>query len=387
MDAVLGLPQYGRVLLIGATDTGKTTLVSSLARALSRSGKLPVAIVDGDIGQSEIGSPGVVGLGLLDGRETNSGGSDGEEREPRGFSRLSMLTGVFVGAVTPQGHATDTVSAVIQVTQSALLLNPRPYCTLIDTPGFTTGSGATLLRALIDVIRPQLVIALCRDNELEPILRPFSKRAGASNDTGQGRTRIHYEPISPQVGRKTPAVRATRRAARFAQHLSGAREMMLEWETGMAGSSVVLEKTWISYGQPLPPHELQFVSRTLGAPCLHAERHYDGSLTAVVNGSLPLFRQPPKGSGPIATLEQSLRVRRVTLETAERYTGLLCGLISARGDLIGIGRLTAIDFLRRSVTMATPVKTPGAVARLAFGAVRLKPDGRELPPLPDEMRR
>ncbi len=381
IDIVLGLPPGGRVLLIGATDTGKTTLTASLARALARSGKPPVAIVDGDTGQSEIGSPGVVSLGIFGDQEQGGG-----ERETRGFSRLPMLAGVFVGSVTPRGRALETASAIIQITQSALLLNPKPYCTLIDTPGYVTGSGATLLRTLIEVIRPHLIIALAQGAELEPILRPFA----ANGAKGQGGVRIHREPIAAETGKKTPAVRATRRAARFGQSLSGARALTLEWEQGASSdnaSLVVLEKTWLSYGQPLPPHELQFIGRTLGAPCLHAERHSGGRLTIIVSGQLPLFRQPPRSAGPLLILEQSLRAKQIAIESSERYNGLLCGLISARGELLGIGIVTGIDFLRRSVSVLTQVRAVGAIARVALGDVRLKPDGRELPQLPEETRR
>ncbi len=385
IDIVLGLPPGGRVLLIGATDTGKTTLTASLARALARSGKPPVAVVDGDIGQSEIGPPGVVSLGLFGDQEQGGG-----DREPRGFSRLPMLAGVFVGSVTPRGRALETASAIIQITQSALLLNPKPYCTLIDTPGYVTGSGATLLRTLIEVIRPHLVIALARGAELEPILRPFAASGAGNSTKGQGGVRIHREPISAEIGKKTPAVRATRRAARFGQSLSGGRALTLEWEQGASSdnaSLVVLEKTWISYGQPLPPHELQFIGRTLGAPCLHAERHPGGRLTIIVSGQLPLFRQPPRSAGPLLILEQSLRAKQITVESSARYDGLLCGLMSARGELLGIGIVTGIDFLRRSVSVLTPVRAAGAIARVALGDVRLKPDGRELPQLPEETRR
>lgn len=61
------LPQARLLILVGAVDTGKTTLTTCLAnRSLALGYK--TAVVDADVGQSDIGPPTTVGLGLL--RET-----------------------------------------------------------------------------------------------------------------------------------------------------------------------------------------------------------------------------------------------------------------------------------------------------------------------------
>ena len=53
-------------LVIGVVDAGKTTLVTRLAAALASPGDL-VGVVDADLGQSDIGPPTTVGLGLVHG--------------------------------------------------------------------------------------------------------------------------------------------------------------------------------------------------------------------------------------------------------------------------------------------------------------------------------
>ena len=47
-------------MVVGASDTGKTTLTAYLAGALAARGET-VAVVDADVGQSEIGPPTTVG--------------------------------------------------------------------------------------------------------------------------------------------------------------------------------------------------------------------------------------------------------------------------------------------------------------------------------------
>ena len=54
----------GLCLLLGAADTGKTTLASALAETAAA--KSSVAMVDADIGQSHIGPPSAVGWVVID---------------------------------------------------------------------------------------------------------------------------------------------------------------------------------------------------------------------------------------------------------------------------------------------------------------------------------
>ncbi len=61
-EAVLARP--GVVMLLGASDSGKTTLGRILAEKLTAAGRT-VGLVDGDVGQSSIGPPTTVGLAIL----------------------------------------------------------------------------------------------------------------------------------------------------------------------------------------------------------------------------------------------------------------------------------------------------------------------------------
>ncbi|MDH3193743.1 MAG: Clp1/GlmU family protein, partial [Acidimicrobiia bacterium] len=53
--------QSGVVMLIGAPDTGKSTLAREILRQSITKGKV-AALVDADVAQSTVGPPGCVGL-------------------------------------------------------------------------------------------------------------------------------------------------------------------------------------------------------------------------------------------------------------------------------------------------------------------------------------
>ncbi|MGB9618976.1 MAG: Clp1/GlmU family protein, partial [Armatimonadota bacterium] len=55
----------GVAMVIGGVDAGKTNFCVQLANAGVEAG-LPTAVVDADVGQSEIGAPGTIGMGLVE---------------------------------------------------------------------------------------------------------------------------------------------------------------------------------------------------------------------------------------------------------------------------------------------------------------------------------
>ena len=60
------LPERPVIMVIGEIDTGKSTLVAVMAAWFWERGK-KVAVVDSDIGQSDIGPPGFVSYGFAEG--------------------------------------------------------------------------------------------------------------------------------------------------------------------------------------------------------------------------------------------------------------------------------------------------------------------------------
>jgi len=178
-------------LVLGGTDIGKTTLVGHLAQQLAA--REPVAIVDADIGQSHIGPPTTVGWALA-------------EPAMSDLSALPVRGMYFVGDIAPTGHLLPLIVGISHATQQAL---QEAQVVIIDTGGFIHDPAAKVLWWQVHgIIKPQMVIAVQRQDELEPIL------AGI-----EGLTRKVYRLTCPERARaKSLSQRRKFRAEQLARY-------------------------------------------------------------------------------------------------------------------------------------------------------------------------
>jgi len=137
-------------MLVGDVDSGKTSLATFLANGLRTRG-LCVGIVDADLGQSEIGPPTTVGLGLV--QRTLARPSDAD------VAGLS-----FVGSTSPEGHVASTVAATREMVERAMALELDRI--IVDTSGLVAGPlGRALKQRKIQAVDPDLLICLERGEE------------------------------------------------------------------------------------------------------------------------------------------------------------------------------------------------------------------------------
>lgn len=152
----------GTVMILGAPDTGKTTLTRFLLRELSARGE-GVAYIDGDIGQSILGPPTTQGMAVFDTPLPDL-------EEPR------LGEAYFVGSTSPRGHGLETLVGLKRLLERCHA--DRDRITLVDTTGYVTGEDAVELKyQKIDLLGPRHIVALQRDREIEHILRTQEGRA------------------------------------------------------------------------------------------------------------------------------------------------------------------------------------------------------------------
>lgn len=338
------MPSGSALLLLGASDTGKTTWTLEAVRALTGQGKT-VAVLDCDLGQSEIGPPGTVGVTLA---------LPHPHASLRSLRDLAPLALGFVGATSPARHVLQWCAAATQMARAAWRLHPDLL--LVDTCGWVQGPEAVDAKhALADLLRPHTVFAFRREGEIDPLLRVFAHLSPPD---------IHCVTPAAEAGRKTSAARATRRMARFAKAMEQAQEMTLPWE------QFAFRGTRLGLGEAVPHHVQQFISQTLRARVLHAEQSASAGLLIVVHGE-----QWTRPGLPV--LEHHFRTPHILVVPAQNYAGLYLGLVGGAGDLLGVGLLSRLDFGARTITLLTPCRRSAAVCQIWMGSLRLRPDGQE----------
>jgi len=147
--------EKGVAILLGATDTGKSTLAKFLIFNLCKRG-LKVALIDADIGQSFLGPPTTIGLSVF-------------KSDPNWEIVLSPPEIFFVGSTTPEGHFPIHLKGVKMMGDKTPSYGAEVI--IVDTTGFVLGeAGKELKRRKIDLLCPRFIIALQKSDEIEHVL-------------------------------------------------------------------------------------------------------------------------------------------------------------------------------------------------------------------------
>jgi polynucleotide 5'-hydroxyl-kinase GRC3/NOL9 len=330
--------QKARVMVLGARDVGKTTFATLLANRQLAHG-IRTAIVDADVGQSEIGPPTTIGMGLV------------EVPVPTLHAVVPRAI-YFVGSNTPRGRMLETVNGVRAMVAKAQEAGAESV--IVDTTGFVTGAAARRLKcAKVEAVRPQFVVAIQRKDELEHILRPMERR----------NLRLIRLPVPETVMVKSPEMRQQRRVMRFFRYFQDARLHTF------ALSDIACEGTWFNTGTSLEWNEIHFLQETLRSRVFWAERTTE---------HLFVITDKVVDERALVIVEETFRVAHVTTAGVHRFVKLLLGLLSAEGDCLAIGILERIDFVNRTITVRTPLRDASGVAILRFGGLNVRPDGKEI---------
>lgn len=149
---------YRRVVVIGCVDCGKTSFVTSTYNALLSSGRRP-AVVDGDVGQADVGPPGFVTMGA-------------SEAPVYWISELKPVMMRFIGDIKPHGHSSLIIHEIKRLAESAF---SKGYdSVIIDTDGWIKDEpGINYKISLIEELKPEVVVVL--GEELKDVFKQFSK--------------------------------------------------------------------------------------------------------------------------------------------------------------------------------------------------------------------
>lgn len=198
-DALDRAAWASRTLVLGPTDSGKSSFIRALAAR-----RPEFALVDLDPGQKMVGPPGSASLGSF-------------------APEASLERFVFLGS-TAVGGFHQLLEAGMSLIDSA-----RARAVAVNTSGYVSGPGARLQLMTAQALRPDLVIAI----GLPPPLL-------AALDRAFGACLLRLAP-SPAARRKTEGQRRAIRQHAFAAALAGAGPLRLK-----------LNRTVLEPGHPVP---------------------------------------------------------------------------------------------------------------------------------------
>jgi polynucleotide 5'-kinase involved in rRNA processing len=302
-------------MVTGATDAGKSTLSVFLANLAVAEG-LRTVVVDGDLGQTDLGPPGSVAATPV--------------RAP--LFDLRDLQGEafgFVGATSPRGFEWLLTRELTRLCK--LVRDQHPDFVIVNTDGDIHGEGATQKLRLIAELRPNVVLTL-EDKPAQlaaQITEAFPHMAVRRLDR-------------PSVPAKSQAERALRRTAQYRRFLRGQMPRRvfvqdLDWE--------FLGWEFTRAARGLHPSARSWPVGRAGS---------DSRRLVIRSGALPVV---------------SLFGRDVVL-TAGSIVGMFVALGSL-GRIEGFGVVTAIH-PTRGIVINTPAKA--TLERIILSVISLAPD-------------
>jgi polynucleotide 5'-hydroxyl-kinase GRC3/NOL9 len=169
-----------KILILGDVDTGKTFLSLQLAR-MSLEKNRKVAILCCDLGQSLVGPPATVAYKVLKKRILL-----------RKALYLKEDRMEFIGSFSPSGFL---LSFLINIKLLLEEIENKADIIIVNTTGYVKTKEAVYLKTeKIRLIRPNIIFALQRKRELEPILDKFYSYPDL---------KIYHFKTSPYVKRRT----------------------------------------------------------------------------------------------------------------------------------------------------------------------------------------
>jgi polynucleotide 5'-hydroxyl-kinase GRC3/NOL9 len=334
--ALENLQQAQTILLLGATDTGKSTFLTWLANTLQlQTQGQRIAIVDADVGQSSLGPPTTIGLGLV--------------AQPfQSLQELSPAALYFVGSTSPRGHFLPVVVGTKRMVDRAQRMEAAQV--IVDTCGFIGADGGQALKHYqIDLLKPDVVVCLQRASECERILLAFRYCQ---------RPRILRLRVSHACRRRDMEERRLYRERSLREYFAKPKIVTLSWD------DLNLIEAPMGGGAPFDvardrPHGLLRMPEILWA------ERYEGELHVVLQARL---------SSDVATALERATGMRIRTWLAEELHGTLLGLLDEAGEALGIGILRHIHFTHHRLEVLTAEGIEGILG-IQWSHLRMGPGG------------
>ena len=327
-DKVVDILADGKIktiLVLGEVDTGKTFFSTFVSNNLVERG-LTVGVLDSDVGQSDIGPPGTLGLALL--------------KEASVFLTEVVPTEIyFVGSHSPGLHFLPYIVGTKRLVSHSLAKADK---IIINTPGWVLGDGGRAIRkAEIDLLEPDMVILMQREAEVEHLVKTYDP------------AKVLRVTVSKKASHTSPGDR------KFLRERASKKYFNNSVRFEVATDAVTYDRGFIFSGKPVPPEEedVVYVEKLPG---------YEGTIVVV-------RKNTPAQS--LAAINKKYNMVRLVEEGEEK--GVIVGLLDGAGTCTALGIIERIDYKNRKISFFAPVKDISALKTIQFGSLKATPMGEE----------
>jgi len=324
-------------IVLGTVDSGKTSFCTCLINRLLRE-KQKIAILDGDLGQSDIGPPCTVAYTFVTKPITD-------------LFNLKAENAFFVGATSPSGVINRVIEGLTTLKKE--ILGDDPDFVVMNTDGWVEGEDAVDYKIqLVKELEPDIIFCIQQKDELAPILNALEKFRKVVVDSPSA------------IRQRSREKRRSLRELGYIKYLKNAkvRSLPLGWlkieENGLLG----LGRTRENNKHAWKIYEL------LGMKPLHLAELQDR--ICIVIG-----RRRWISADNIKKVEEFAN-KKVDLIRKGEEEGLLMALYDQKRKFLGIGVLREIDYVRKTLKIFTPVSEE--ISIVTVGRVKLDKNLKEI---------
>ncbi|NIP67193.1 hypothetical protein GWN63_05670 [Candidatus Bathyarchaeota archaeon] len=323
------------VMVVGEVDSGKSSFCTYLLNHTLRL-QWRSAILDADLGQSDVGPPSTIGLSHV--------------KQPiKDLFEVEAEQAYFVGSTSPSQVMNRVMEGLVQL-KSSLRLGDLDFL-VINTDGWISGEEAVSYKVgLINKISPEVVVGIEKADEVSPILTALESTETMAVDSPSA------------IKRRSQEKRRVLRELGYKKYLKKAkvRSFPLSW--------VRVERVLVGSGRIPARERMERIKELLGTVPVYCEET-PATLFIV------LRRDGWLDEERITEVEDSLGKWTKVIRKGEEE-GLLVGLHGEEEDFLGIGVLVEVDYRREVMKVYTPVSEQ--VSSILLGDVRLNKSGKEI---------
>jgi len=326
------------VLVLGTTDSGKTSFCTFLINMLVGQ-KKKVAILDGDLGQSDVGPPCSVAYTFVTKPTTD-------------LFNLRAKNAAFIGSTSPSGVGDKVIDAITSLKKEVVEGNPDFI--IVNSDGWIDGEEAVKFKVqLAERTNPDIVVCIRKKDELTLLLDALKKFRKCIVETPS----VVYE--------RTIEKRKNLRELGYGKYLRSAKIQSFPF-----GWLKIEDNGLLGLGKaPVNHNETKRISDLLGMKPLHFSEQTD-RIHVIIGRKRWISAENLKKT------EEAMKKRVLLIRKGEEE-GMLIGLYNGKRKFLGVGTLHEIDYVRRTIKIMTPVSSDIAIATI--GKVKLDKNYKEIP--------